>query len=239
MTALNESIRNIPMPMRMQHLPVSPKGFPIPWFVHNENGVLDFRVIGTGKIERAIRFSRCWLCGEMLGRHVVFTVGPMCCVNRMSAEPPSHRDCAEYGVKACPFLSKPKMRRNEVNQIEGGRPMPGIAIQRNPGATALWVTRNYDLMRVEHGVLFRMGDPEKVAWYAEGRSATKAEVMHSVQTGLPLLEEAANKEGPEAIAELAKAMIAFHHLLNAEGRIDEQKIETPNLPEPNRASHYS
>ena len=35
-----------------------------------------------------------------------------------------------------------------------------------------------------------MGAFEKVEWYAEGRQATRAEVEHSVKTGLPLLVEA-------------------------------------------------
>ena len=57
--------------------------------------------------------SKCWLCGQTLGKHMTFPIGPMCAITRTTAEPPSHLACAEYAVKACPFLSQPRMRRNE------------------------------------------------------------------------------------------------------------------------------
>src|SRR5262245_17927108 len=113
MRALNASIRDIPLPARMARLPISPAGYPVPWFVATIKGEPDFRVIGPDKIARAVRADLCWLCGQTLGRFKAFVGGPMCAVNRTSAEPPSHRECAEYAVRACPFLTRPRMRRNE------------------------------------------------------------------------------------------------------------------------------
>jgi hypothetical protein len=215
MTELNASIRNIPIPPRMQHLPISPKGFPVPWFVAVVNGEWDFRVIGPGKVAAAHNHRKCWLCGGTLGRHLVFTIGPMCSVNRVSAEPPSHLACAEYAARACPFLSRPKMRRNEVDMPEDHQNPTGIMIKRNPGVTALWVTRNYKLMRAGDGVLFTIGEPEDVYWYAEGRTATRAEVMASISSGLPLLEAEAIKDGPEAMEELLECFARSLLLLPA------------------------
>jgi hypothetical protein len=37
--------------------------------------------------------------------------------------------------------------------------------------------------------LFRIGEPTSVAWYAEGRPATRKEVLVSIDSGLPLLQE--------------------------------------------------
>jgi hypothetical protein len=34
-----------------------------------------------------------------------FVVGPMCGINRNSAEPPSHKECAQWSARNCPFLS--------------------------------------------------------------------------------------------------------------------------------------
>ena len=34
-------------------------------------------------------------------------------MNRTSAEPPSHRDCAEFAVKACPFLTQRELTRRK------------------------------------------------------------------------------------------------------------------------------
>ncbi len=46
-----------------------------------------------------------------------------------------------------------------------------------------------------------MGEPESVEWYAEGRAATRAEVMASIESGLPNLEALARQEkgGIEAL----------------------------------------
>lgn len=199
---LNESIRNIQMPPRIARLPISPKGYPVPWFVNWQDGVPDFRVIGPGKTVAAVKLNLCWICGGTLGQFKVFVIGPMCSINRVSAEPPSHLDCAEYAARACPFLTKPNMRRNEKNMPPERKDPPGMMIRRNPGVTALWISKHFTLMRVDHGTLFNIGEPERVEWFAEGRTATRAEVDESIRTGLPALEEAAASDGPEGIAAL-------------------------------------
>lgn len=215
MNELNASIRGIPIPLRMLKLPVAKNGYPIPWFVAYIDGEPDFRVIGPDKIAKAVFHKRCWLCGGVLGGFKVFTIGPMCTVNRVSAEPPSHLMCAEYAVRACPFLTKPKMRRNEVEMPEGHIVPAGFMIKRNPGVTALWVTKKYKLLKDGDGVLFMLGEPERVDWYAHGRAATRAEVDESIATGLPALEDVAKIEGPEAEQELAKCIARSKNTLPA------------------------
>jgi hypothetical protein len=156
----------------------------------------------------ALRHPHCWVCGELMGVHRVFTIGPMCAINRVISEPPSHRECAEFSVKACPFLSRPRMRRNEHDMPADGQPAPGFHLDRNPGAVCLWETRTYKPFRTtagEQGILFRLGDPVRVDWYANGRPATRAEVLASIDTGYPALEEIARLECPEAVVELAAA----------------------------------
>ena len=216
MTELNAAIRNIHIPRRMTKLPISDKGFPIPWFVHYENGISDFRAIGRGKIEAAIQWKKCWLCGEKLGSHMVFTIGPMCIVNRTSAEPPSHLDCAQYAVRACPFLNNPRMRRNEKDMIKEGKNPGGIMLERNPGVTALCITKSYQPFKVNNGMLIKIDDPEYVLWYSEGRVATKTEVQAAIASGLPFLEELAKEEGPEAVQELYKMVLRAQVLLPKE-----------------------
>ena len=71
----------------------------------------------------------------------------------------------------------------------------GDGIKRNPGATAVWIeTKQTRPFKAPGGYLFKLGDPESVEWYANGRLATRAEVQHSIETGLPLLMEAVAKE---------------------------------------------
>lgn len=212
-----------PLPKRVARLPIDRRGFPTPWFVEWINGEPDFRVMSAERHVRAVKENRCWICGDVLGKFLVFTVGPMCGINRVSAEPPSHNECAEFAAKACPFLVMPKMVRNEHNIPAGFGPdgkevspenPGGIMLKRNPGVTLLWTTFSYTIIPVKPSFLCQMGDPVAVAWYAHGRAATRAEVKHSIETGLPALEDACRQEATgarqiEAFRELVRSTEAF------------------------------
>jgi hypothetical protein len=204
MNHLNASIANIPIPERMRHLRISDTGFPVPWFVATIANQPDFRVADGRKFRRAIDADLCWLCGNTLGRFKVFVIGPMCAVNRTTAEPPCHRECAEYAVAACPFLTRPRMRRNEQDLPDGHAEPGGIMIRRNPGCTLLWITHDYRLMRVDNGrgVIIKIGEPVEIVAYAEGRRATRNELDASITSGLPLLAaECDGEEGRIALAQ--------------------------------------
>jgi hypothetical protein len=185
---LNAAIANIPLPERLRRLPISDTGFPVPWFVEWIDGKPDFRVMSSERWARAIRVDLCWLCGQTLGRWKVFTAGPMCAINRTSAEPPSHRTCAEYAVTTCPFLTKPRMRRNHADLPETRAP-GGMMIERNPGVTLLWVTHDYKVMKTDTGPIIRMGEPVEIVAYAGGGLATREELDASIASGLPLLAQ--------------------------------------------------
>lgn len=204
-TPYNAAIRAVPMPDRIRWLPVSPEGYPVPWFVATIDGVPDFRVIERGRISLAVKHKRCWVCGQPLGRTVAFTLGPMCAINRTISEPPAHRNCSIYAALACPFLANPRMRRREANMPDGTQAAAGLGVKRNPGAVAVWLTRGYRPFNAGDGVLFTFDSPSEVLWYAEGRRATRAEVEASISSGLPLLEAEAAREGPKAMAALRQA----------------------------------
>lgn len=213
-----------PLTKRIARLPLDHRGYPVPWFVEwvegdgpgVENltavpigqGRPDFRIMSGERRAIAHREGRCWVCGEPLGRFKAFLVGPMCAVNRTSAEPPSHRDCAEWSAVACPFLTRPHARRRDHDMPEEMN-VPGYAIKRNPGVALVWVVEKYRLRSVPNGVLFDIGEPVDVGWYAEGREATRAEVMESIESGLPALQELADAQagGSDALAaEVERAM---------------------------------
>ena len=204
-----------PLPERFKALPVDERGFPVPWFVDWLDGKPVFQAADPRKFQRAIKYKRCWLCGQQLGSILAFVIGPMCGVNRVSSEPPSHRDCAEFAVKACPFLTRPMAKRS-MRGMEG---MPtkkpaGMMIERNPGVTLLWITKSYTCFRAPGGVLIRVGDPLQCEFYREGRAATREEVEDSVNSGLPLLEEPARQEGNAAVAALGAQVMQFNQLLD-------------------------
>ena len=192
------------MPERIRRLPVCPtRNVPVPWFVAWVDGKPEFRCMDHEKLVRAVKEKLCWVCGDKLGTHLVFVIGPMCSINRVSSEPPCHKDCAEYSAQVCPFLTKPHMVRRENDMPEESREPGGFMIRRNPGATALWGCRKYTPFRAGRGsVLFEIGTPEWVTWWSEGRTATRAEVVASIDSGLPILMAEAEREGPDAVQAL-------------------------------------
>ena len=193
-----------PMPPCIANLPKDDRGYPVPWFVAWIDGVPDFRVIGPGKLNAAFNKNLCWICGQPRGTRHAFVIGPMCSVNRVSSEPPSHLECAIFAAKACPFLTRPKQKRNLKDMPEEAKDPAGIYISRNPGVTLVYVTRSFKPFNAGNGVLFQLGEPEDTLWYAEGGPATRAQVDASIASGLPLLMAEAEKEGVAAVAELNK-----------------------------------
>ena len=207
------------LPPRMRSLPVSERGFPIPYFAAEVDGRRDFRVVDPEKMAHAVRNDSCWVCGERLGAFKAFVIGPMCGINRTISDPPSHKDCAVFSARHCPFLSRPLAKRNEQDLPKEHAEAAGFGLKRNPGAVGVWVTKRYRPFRPhagKSGVLFEMGDPIHVLWYCEGREATRAEIQHSVDTGLPHLRELCDVDGPRAHAELDRRIVRFEALLPVE-----------------------
>lgn len=206
------------MPLRIRRLPVNDAGYPIPWFVATIDGKPDFRVIERGRIEYAIANPVCWVCGgiRLYGAPAAFVIGPMCAINHVTAEPPSHVDCAVYSATHCPFLTIPTMHRRESRLPEEARNPAGTMIRRNPGVALVWITRRWTWHRERSGgVLFDVGEPLETHWFAEGRPATRDEVLASIESGLPLLRDVAVEEGPDALAALMTMHAAAMDLVPA------------------------
>lgn len=210
---INEST----LPIRMKDLPRDERGYPVPWFVDWLDGKPEFRAMDGRKLALALKESRCWVCGERLGVHMCFVAGPMCGINRISAEPPSHIDCARWSAQNCPFLANPTMVRRQdevVNNAKNREAAAGMMITRNPGVTMLWITREFEVVLDDKNrPLISMGEPENVEWWAYGRRATRDEVDESVATGLPILQASVQPHGPAAMAALEKQIERFQRYL--------------------------
>lgn len=199
-------------------LPEDKHGRKIPWFVAvDEDGVPDHRIARAEAIREATTQGLCWLCGIPRGKEAAFVIGPMCTVNRVAPEPPSHFECARYAADACPFLSTPNMRRRDSDLPEDRLPPSGYAIARNPGVIAVWYARDWEIFRAPggSGVLFDIGDPRRVYWRTRGRAATQAEVLASFATGLPTILDAAISEGVDSVADLQRRFLAALELAPA------------------------
>jgi hypothetical protein len=215
------------LPPRIARLPKDDRGYPVPFFVEwmqdghpvaraYPGASPDFRYARAHFRAQAFKQGLCWICGDRLGVHRVYAIGPMCVINRTTSEPASHRECAEFAVKACPFLVKPRMRRLPMTEDEP-RQVAGTMIERNPGVTALYETASATKFSDGRGGwLIRLGHPDRVDWWAEGRTATRAEIMASIDSGHPLLLGQAMKDGQEAVDELGRLTLAAFKLLPAE-----------------------
>jgi len=204
------------LPKRMEVLPLDTRGYPIPFFVgRNETGEIDFRVMDLEKRTRAIKQKLCFVCGDHLGINVTFIGGPMIGVNRTSAEPPNHYECARWSAMNCPFLANPKMVRREdelINNASMVDQAPGMATTRNPGVTMLWITRHFECFDDGRGsYLIQMGNPERVEWYAEGKPANHHQVMTSVRSGLPSLYAVAERQegSMKLLSEMLEQFLAY------------------------------
>jgi hypothetical protein len=213
-------LAGITIPTRIRGLLVHPElRLPIPWFCQQDPP--DFRVVRPNGFAIAHHHKLCWICGEKrYEKRMCFVVGPMCVVTGTSSELPSHTECARFAAQACPFLANPRMRRNEKNLPTDAKAPPGQMIARNPGVTAILSTDRYEIFGDGRGgTLIEMGPPRSVLWFREGREATRAEVEHSIATGMPTLEQMAALDGDEGTAALAARRLAVNRWLPKPGPV--------------------
>lgn len=223
-----------PLTDRIAALPIDARGYPVPFFVQwiedgkgvpAGQGAPDFRIVDPVAMKACIMGSLCWVCGQKLGVHRAYVIGPMCAINRNSAEPPSHVECAEWSVKGCPFLSRPKMvrREDELSEKSMGN-VAGIMIKRNPGVTLIWHVRNalHIWNDGKGSVLFDVGEPESVRWFKEGRKATSEECIEAINTGIQSLLDVC--DSPEERNEIMRRR---DNLVASLKRVDKKLIVLP------------
>ena len=101
-------------------------------------------------------------------------------------------------------MLRPNMeRRVDERMLAVKDNVAGIAITRNPGVICLWTVKAWRTFDDgKGGTLFNIGEPRHVSWWREGRPATFAEVMESIDSGTPLLREMCDT--PEAHYELGR-----------------------------------
>jgi hypothetical protein len=197
------------IPPRIELLHKDKRGYPVPYFVAWIEGEPKFQIVDGDKMKDCMRNGRCWICGQRMGAYKSFVIGPMCVINRLSAEPPSHLDCSRFAALNCPFLAHPMAKRVKV---EGEFSKPGgVMIERNPGVTAVWTTKGFTIEKDMGKPLWRIGSAERVEFYANGRKARQSEVDASVQSGIPLLRSVASREG--ALPVLERQITAFHTMM--------------------------
>lgn len=185
------------MPDRMQGRPIDHRGFPVPWFVTRTTpeGLHDFQRVDASRKDEALRLRKCWVSGEPLGRLSAFVLGPMCIVNRIASDPPVIAEIGEWSARICPFLSRPLAHRPSERPSDDVT--PGVPVDSNPGLCAVWVTKSFVVQR---DGLIRVGDPERVSWWREGREVTGSpEAQLVFERRVATLASLAAAEGEEAL----------------------------------------
>lgn len=109
-----------PIPERLSHLRVDPRGFVIPFFVRTINGKPDFRYQHVEVQQECLSRKVCPICGFKLPKdYCYFITGPVGMKNGVASDPPMHRECAEYSLQACPHMYFEKAeRRTDTNPSE-------------------------------------------------------------------------------------------------------------------------
>jgi len=85
-------------------------------------------------------------------------------------------------------------------------------------------------MPVDDGLLFHIGDPIDVRWLCQGKPATRGEVIHAMDKGLPILIDIAKEESEEAVQALLQAVNRMRQYLPVAGAKDDE-------PGPTRKRH--
>ncbi len=196
------------MPEGVRALPRDARGIPIPWFVDCSGGRPDFRVVDGRKLIEGWDRDLCWICGRQMFAFRAWIVGPVSAINRCTAEPPAHPDCARVALTQCPFLSDPERARDATPQT-GVRP-GGELMMRNSGLTSAWITkgRGGEMVTPGNGMLFRLFEPHAVEWYHRGAVASAEAVRAGFDDAAGRLREADRRHGPAALDNLERRITA-------------------------------
>lgn len=200
-------------PGAMHGRPIDHRGFYVPWFVtgKDDRGLWDFTRVDPRRVREGYERQVCFVSGEPLGRYRSFVIGPMCCINRITAEPPVKREVAEWSVRVCPWISNPAARRPEKADGEL-LTAPGIMIKDNPGICAIWTVERANY-RMGRDRLIRLGDPTHLEFYTQKRKATQEEIRKAMVQGAAKLMAIAEPEGEEAIQLLERYLTDFGRMI--------------------------
>lgn len=198
-----EGIKKFEIPKRILDLPKDEKGHFIPWFAQRKEGPPEYNETSPELFYDAVNKHKCWICGHQLGKHRAFTIGVTTAIHQIANDPPSHRECALAAARCCPFFAKEGEQKNLM---------------------IVWVTGTYRYFDEgdEIHVKCKLGLPESVYWFTEGRSAWREEVMSAFEMPLFKYLEAATADGPEATVEFHKALANVMNLISQTTLVQER-----------------
>ncbi len=164
---------SVEIPPRLRARPRDKRGYVVPFaqFIA-EGGEPNFTVMDHDKTLTCLRRRWCGLCGQPMGKHVHFVGGPKCVENRFFYDPPMHRECAIYALRACPHLARSKGRYRDVPEIEGATLVVGaMDVSKKVDYFALMHATSYDYGTTKEGMLIVRAAPWlDVEYWKDGQS---------------------------------------------------------------------
>lgn len=113
-----------PVPDFLQHLPVDPRGYPVPATVYRDSqGRPHFTVNEEGKRQQLIARNACPICGKKLPRLMAWVGGPGSAFHEGGCyiDTALHLWCARYALQVCPYLAAPRYsRRIDARNVPPG-----------------------------------------------------------------------------------------------------------------------
>lgn len=106
-----KSPSDVPIPARMAHLPLDPRGYPIFYVAwRGPDGKPAFTINDTRKNQRCMRDGVCPICGGQLYGAAWLCGGPRSAFDEHGVynDPPMHRECLHYALQVCPYLAAPR-----------------------------------------------------------------------------------------------------------------------------------
>lgn len=106
----------VPVPERMEHLPLDHRGYPVPFNVaHDKDGKPLFAVNNPEKEMKCLTELRCPICGGDLHDEdpnvgMWFVGGPLSALvpGGSYLALPGHEECTRYAMKVCPYMAAPR-----------------------------------------------------------------------------------------------------------------------------------
>lgn len=205
------------LPDFLKHLPLDAQGRPIPWFILCKDGVPDFKLSDARKLRECCTKPICWICGRVRpADELAFVFTPLSSITRTSSEPPSHKQCAEFACKYCPFICDPSFREvdSEIKQ--------GTITKRGPSVALIYVTDAMQPVPVPGGIMFGIGEAKELICYSQGRLSTPEEIRASFEDGWPAFKQSIYDRGGnvQQVATLMKAKDAMMRKLGLEAPED-------------------
>lgn len=116
-----------PIPDRMKHLPLDPRGYPIFYgaFI-DADGTPHFTINDEYKRCLMVQEDRCSICGQKNLRGRWFVGGPTSAFHERGCylDMPMHDECVHYALTVCPYLAAPNWAKEvgtaKAKQVKAG-----------------------------------------------------------------------------------------------------------------------